>query len=127
MRLARRLSSAGARLSSAGARRHLSSAADWSIAGQSREGRAIYLDSQATTPMDPRVLDAMLPYMTGRYGNPHSVTHMYGWETEDAVEDARACRRTRRWRRGRSAAVCCAGAAALALKPPAEVTPTCDG
>jgi cysteine desulfurase len=39
--------------------------------------------------MDPRVLDAMLPYMTEMYGNPHSRTHTYGWETEHAVEEAR--------------------------------------
>jgi cysteine desulfurase len=44
---------------------------------------------QATSPMDPRVLDAMLPYMTDLYGNPHSRTHQYGWETERAVEEAR--------------------------------------
>ncbi|KAK9888926.1 hypothetical protein WA026_001146 [Henosepilachna vigintioctopunctata] len=53
------------------------------------EGRPLYLDAQATTPMDPRVLDAMLPYMTAYYGNPHSRTHAYGWETEKAVEEAR--------------------------------------
>jgi len=53
------------------------------------DGRAAYLDFQATTPMDPRVLDAMMPYMTELYGNPHSRTHLYGWETEDAVEQAR--------------------------------------
>ena len=52
--------------------------------------RPIYLDMQATTPMDPRVVDAMLPFMTGLYGNPHSRTHAYGWETDNAVEDARA-------------------------------------
>lgn len=38
---------------------------------------------------DPRVLDAMLPYLTNYYGNPHSRTHQYGWESEKAVETAR--------------------------------------
>ncbi|KAF2122937.1 pyridoxal phosphate-dependent transferase [Lophiotrema nucula] len=52
--------------------------------------RPIYLDMQATTPMDPRVVDAMLPFMTGLYGNPHSRTHAYGWETDQAIEQARA-------------------------------------
>ncbi|KAL2385892.1 hypothetical protein RJZ90_001066 [Blastomyces dermatitidis] len=51
--------------------------------------RPIYLDMQATTPTDPRVLDAMLPFLTGFYGNPHSRTHAYGWETEKATEQAR--------------------------------------
>jgi cysteine desulfurase len=51
--------------------------------------RPIYLDAQATTPTDPRVLDAMLPFLTGLYGNPHSRTHAYGWETEKATEQAR--------------------------------------
>ena len=39
--------------------------------------------------MDPRVLDSMLPYYLGRYGNPHSRTHAFGWETESAIEKAR--------------------------------------
>ncbi|EYC04792.1 hypothetical protein Y032_0086g1992 [Ancylostoma ceylanicum] len=50
----------------------------------------IYLDVQATSPMDPRVVDAMLPYMVNDYGNPHSRTHAYGWAAEAAVEKARA-------------------------------------
>ncbi|GAA5977461.1 hypothetical protein JCM11641_000970 [Rhodosporidiobolus odoratus] len=52
-------------------------------------GRPIYLDAQATTPTDPRVLDSMLPYLTNQYGNPHSKTHAYGWETEQAVDEGR--------------------------------------
>ncbi|AJQ34084.1 Nfs1p [Saccharomyces cerevisiae YJM1419] len=52
--------------------------------------RPIYLDMQATTPTDPRVLDTMLKFYTGLYGNPHSNTHSYGWETNTAVENARA-------------------------------------
>uniref|UniRef100_A0A383VZF3 cysteine desulfurase n=1 Tax=Tetradesmus obliquus TaxID=3088 RepID=A0A383VZF3_TETOB len=52
-------------------------------------GAPMYLDMQATTPMDPRVLDAMLPYMVDQFGNPHSRTHLYGWESENAVEKAR--------------------------------------
>jgi cysteine desulfurase len=51
--------------------------------------RPIYLDMQATTPLDPRVLDAMLPFYSGLYGNPHSRTHAYGWETDKAIETAR--------------------------------------
>uniref|UniRef100_A0A8D3DXF9 cysteine desulfurase n=1 Tax=Scophthalmus maximus TaxID=52904 RepID=A0A8D3DXF9_SCOMX len=47
------------------------------------------MDFQATTPMDPRVLDAMLPYQVNYYGNPHSRTHAYGWESESAMETAR--------------------------------------
>ncbi|KAI7863580.1 pyridoxal phosphate-dependent transferase [Spinellus fusiger] len=52
-------------------------------------GKPVYLDMQATAPVDPRVLDAMMPYMTELYGNPHSRTHPYGWESETAVEEAR--------------------------------------
>ena len=63
--------------------------ASFSIQSQALEGRPAYLDFQATTPLDPRVLDEMLPYMIGRYGNPHSKTHAFGWETEKAIETAR--------------------------------------
>jgi cysteine desulfurase len=42
--------------------------------------------------MDPRVLDAMLPFLTDLYGNPHSRTHAYGWEAEKAVDDGRRVR-----------------------------------
>ena len=52
-------------------------------------GTPLYLDMQATTPVDPRVLDSMLPHMVDRYGNPHSRTHALGWEAEDAIEVAR--------------------------------------
>ncbi|KAK7114717.1 cysteine desulfurase-like isoform X2 [Littorina saxatilis] len=51
--------------------------------------RPVYLDAQATTPLDPRVLDKMLPYLVTHYGNPHSRTHAYGWESEAAMETAR--------------------------------------
>mmetsp|Transcript_932 Transcript_932/g.1953 ORF Transcript_932/g.1953 Transcript_932/m.1953 type:complete len:519 (+) Transcript_932:79-1635(+) len=62
----------------------------FSIRGQFRDGRAAYLDMSATTPLDPRVLDVMAPYMIGSFGNPHSRTHQYGWEAERVVETARA-------------------------------------
>jgi len=48
-----------------------------------------YLDYQATTPLDPRVRDAMLPYLGDHFGNPHSINHAYGWQAADAVRSAR--------------------------------------
>lgn len=52
--------------------------------------RPIYLDYSATTPVDPRVVDAMVPWLYERFGNPASNSHAYGWDAEEAVERARA-------------------------------------
>jgi len=49
----------------------------------------VYLDYQATTPCDPRVLQKMLPYFSEKFGNPHSRSHAYGWAAEEATEVAR--------------------------------------
>ena len=49
----------------------------------------IYLDYSSTTPIDPRVADKMIPYLREQFGNPASRSHMYGWEAEKAVEQAR--------------------------------------
>ena len=50
----------------------------------------VYLDYQATTPIDPRVRDAMMPFLVEQFGNPHSRDHAFGWEAASAVRDARA-------------------------------------
>ncbi len=49
----------------------------------------VYMDNHATTPLDPRVLEAMMPYLAEKFGNPASCTHRYGWDAQAAVEKAR--------------------------------------
>ena len=56
---------------------------------QSSSGpQTIYADYQATTPVDPRVLEAMAPYWRELFGNPHSSDHVVGWRSAEAVQDA---------------------------------------
>src|SRR5499433_4040127 len=50
----------------------------------------LYLDNQSSTPLDPRVLEAMLPYFTEQFGNPHSTSHAYGRIAAEAIEEARS-------------------------------------
>jgi len=51
--------------------------------------KTIYMDNLATTPVDPRVVDAMLPYFTEHFGNPSSKSHPFGWKAAEAIEQAR--------------------------------------
>ena len=71
--------------------RAVSASASPSVGGkaETESHKPLYLDAQSTTPLDPRVLDSMMPYLTSYYGNPHSRTHQYGWESEAAMETAR--------------------------------------
>ena len=61
----------------------------------------VYLDHHATTPLDPRVLEAMLPYFTEGFGNPHSTQHAYGWAAEARQAATLAKNLQRPQRRGR--------------------------
>lgn len=56
---------------------------------QAAPKKPIFLDYQSTTPCDPRVVEAMMPWFTERFGNPHTRSHAYGWEAEEATEIAR--------------------------------------
>ena len=52
--------------------------------------KPVYLDYGATTPVDPRVVDKMIPYLYERFGNPASNSHAYGWDATAAVDEARS-------------------------------------
>ncbi|MCS5636173.1 MAG: aminotransferase class V-fold PLP-dependent enzyme, partial [Myxococcota bacterium] len=67
----------------------MGSSEDSRAADRAGASSPIYLDHHATTPLDPRVLDAMLPYLREDFGNAASTTHVLGWRAEAAVEDAR--------------------------------------
>ena len=58
------------------------------ITSNDKEENRIYLDYQATTPIDSRIFDEMLPYMREKFGNPHSSEHVFGWDSNKAVETA---------------------------------------
>ena len=54
-----------------------------------KSNKIIYLDNQSTTPLDPNVLESMMPYLTSSFGNPASNSHILGWEAAEAIEIAR--------------------------------------
>ena len=65
--------------------------------------KPVYLDYHATTPVDPRVLEAMLPYFSEDFGNPASRQHAYGWQADEAVDSRpRGSRLAHRRDRGRN-------------------------
>src|SRR2546428_3599191 len=75
-------------------RRRPEALVDPGLRGEETEAMAvkfpIFMDAQSTTPCDPRVVEAMLPYFTERFGHPASRNHPFGWEAEGAVDAARA-------------------------------------